>query len=521
MEKSETKYWRFLLCLLLASDRVHGLALSKTTSRVGQLGSVTSSISDVGLGTNSADLASGDFHESFRTHNTVQKELRPRWGVTDSNVEHNKGLLQDYDEEEEDDDDLLEFEVDFFQELQRSTGSEILDDQLQSQIDEATDSQNPNRFLDAHVADASYIEKVAMSSITEQLPQPAVNALRKKSRTKMPRTDALHRSTVQRVSRDEEIQLGKMIQRGVRLHKIKAEYEETNGQKLSRNDWAKLAGLDSVTELRREVATYRRAKQLLVSANLGLVHAVVKKRYYHTRRLSGVGYEELVQEGTLGLLRAAELFDSSQGLRFSTYATVWIRAVLNNSHVTEAIKLPTKEKTTWNKIVKAQDELTTGQGSECKVPSIKQIADHMGVNVEKVAAVQRRMQRAKSVYSLDYEFSRQSRGGEFDGGKKGIESDKNLQQFDNNLLYHADLAERAQMQADVIATLAKNLTPRQARFMRLRFGLTDGQTRSLKECAEAMGLPESKMKFLSRECLKKFREAAEAESLEEYLLTVA
>jgi len=81
----------------------------------------------------------------------------------------------DQDDENDDDDDLS-FEVDSFQALQRSTGYEILDDQLQSQIDEATPI--PNTFLDTHVTDASFLEKVAMSSVPEQLPQPAVNAFR-------------------------------------------------------------------------------------------------------------------------------------------------------------------------------------------------------------------------------------------------------------------------------------------------------------------------------------------------------
>merc|ERR1712087_728610 len=122
---------------------------------------------------------------------------------------------------------------------------------------------------------------------------------------------------------------------------------------ISRSEWAKLADLESATQLRREVATYRRAKQLLVSANMGLVHTVVKKNYYDVRRTSGTTYEELVQEGSLGLLRAAELFDPSRGIRFSTYATIWIKGQLSNSNVSEPVKLPQREKTKWNKIVKA------------------------------------------------------------------------------------------------------------------------------------------------------------------------
>jgi RNA polymerase primary sigma factor len=504
MERTEPQCWRFLLCLLLASDTVQGMALSSklTESRAAKL-APTTSLSNSCLIANSADR--------WKTLYPVQKELRTPWGVTANDDEH-ESIFEDYDDE------LLEFEVDFFQELQRSTGSEILDDQLQSQIDLATTNRNPNRFLDAHISDATYLEKVAMSSITEQLPQPAVNALRKRinrnSKNLSTKKQGLQFSSVQRVSPDEEIQLAKMIQRGVRLHKIKADYEEANGQRLSRSDWAKLAGLDSPTELRREVATYRRAKQLLVSANVGLVHAVVKKQASKAKQRSGLGYEELVQEGSLGLLRAAELFDSSRGLRFSTYATIWIKGALSNSHVMETIKLPAREKTMWNKIVKTHEQLAKEQGLVDQEPTIEQIATRMGVNVEDVVVVQRRVRQTKCVLSLDYEYKVQSRSGDDYGGKEALENDKNFQS-------DADLAERTQMQADVVATLAKNLTPREARLMRLRYGLTDGQTRSLRECAEAMGLSETRVQQLSKECLKKLREAAEAESLEEYLLTIA
>ena len=85
----------------------------------------------------------------------------------------------------------------------------------------------------------------------------------------------------------------------------------------------------------------------------------------------------------------------------------------------------------------------------------------------------------------------------------------------------ADLAERTQMKADVVAALARNLDSREARLMRLRYGFGDGQTRSLAQCAQAMGLSESRVQSLAKGCLKKLREAAESESLEEYLFTVA
>jgi RNA polymerase sigma factor (sigma-70 family) len=501
--------WRFLVLILWASDAVQGMAVpsKSSTPRIPACGAST-----LVAGDKMAQFSEGPItshRRRSRALHTPPRGYRSDWDDSASGAPEKNGI-GDYN------DDRMEFEFDSFQELQRSTGSEILDDELQSQIDGA--AQYPNRFLDAHISDATNLEKVAMSSIPEQLPLPAVNALRRKSLAKSRNVskekNGLQRPSVQRVGSDEEFQLARMIQRGVRLHKIKAEYEETHCRKLSRNDWARLTGLNSATELRREVASYRRAKQLLVSANIGLVHAVVKKQCGQACHWSGLGHDELVQEGCLGLLRAAELFDPSRGLRFSTYATIWIKGALNNSHVTETIKLPARERIKWNKIVRARDELTREKGIVNNEPTIEQIAESSGLDVDDVVVVQRRMSQAKQVLSLEYEYTCLSRSGDNLSGRVAFENEKNFQS-------DADLVERTQMKADLIATLAKSLTPREARLMRLRYGLTDGYTRSLRECAHAMGLSETRVQQLSKECLKKLRVAAEADSLDEYLLTIA
>lgn len=395
----------------------------------------------------------------------------------------------------------FEFEVNSFQELQRSTGTEILDSQLQTQIDQATDY--PNLFLDAHVSDASYMEKVAMANIPEQLPRPAIDALRK--------AKGLNYSGI-RVTREEEVELGKMIQRGVKLHGLRAEFEESNGRKPTRSEWAQVAGLESVRHLRREVADYRRAKQLLVSANIGLVHAVVKSRYSSFKR-SGLTFDEIVQEGSLGLLRAAELFDPNRGLRFSTYATIWIKGQLSNSNVHESIKLPQREKTKWNKIVKAKKELLDQNGDSGE-PTVEELANHLGMTVAEVVGASRKMSQVSQVLSLDYEYSTQSRSGMESASMNKLESDKNF-------IADADLAERTQLHADIVAAMARNLDAREARLMRLRYGLADGSQRSLSQCAEAMGISKTYAQKIASSCLKKLREASEVESLEEYLLTIA
>jgi len=418
-----------------------------------------------------------------------------------------------------------------FQELQRSTGSEIVDDSLQLQIDHAL--EQPNTFLDAHVQDASQMEKIAMSSIPQQLPKPVLAALGETggvnnndgsvgtsvmsegAATPTISENVLPDKRYQRLTSEQEIQLGKMIQLGAKIHSIRTKYNDQNPtQEITRQEWAQLAGM-SVKELRRTVANYRNAKQYLVQANVGLVHAVVKQQY-SSRSHKHSSYEEIVQEGSLGLIRAAELFDPTKGLRFSTYATIWIKGQLSNTTPkanSGLIKIPLREQTKWNKIQRAQQSL---QEDPDTPPTIEAIACHSGLRVSDVASTLRKMGQMRRPLSLDYEYESKSRGGERSAG-----TSESTLQVPSHFIDDIDLQERTQMQADLVAALASNLDAREARLMRLRYGLGDGQMRSLSECADAMGLSQTRVQQLAKQCLSKLRQAEEAESLQEYLLTIA
>ena len=432
-----------------------------------------------------------------------------------------------WDDDEEALFDLNDSVTSEFMELQRSTGSDIMDARLQKQLDNVS---HPNQFLDRHVEDATPIEKIAMSSVTEQLPKGAVNALlaakptsnqksskkkrsiKGRARTTGTGTEPSLQYANVRVSPEEEIELARMIQRGAALEATKEQAEAETGLPISRQEWADLVGL-SAKDLRREIAQYRQAKHLLVNANIGLVGTVVNQIWSKNKnRYMGITKEELIQEGSLGLLRAAELFDPSRGLRFSTYAVVWIKGVLSNSHVQELVRVPDRERRRWRKIQQAQSDLE--KEVDAKSITIEMLAKTTGLSPEDILFTQRKMQQANSVLSLDYEQSSQSRSGTETTTMSTIQNDRAMQADD-------DMVERTQLQADVVAALARNLDAREARLMRLRYGLSDGVTRSLMECAEAMGLSYTRVNQLSKQCLEKLRQAAEAESLQEYLLTIA
>mmetsp|Transcript_12352 Transcript_12352/g.26194 ORF Transcript_12352/g.26194 Transcript_12352/m.26194 type:complete len:623 (+) Transcript_12352:111-1979(+) len=335
------------------------------------------------------------------------------------------------------------------------------------------------------------------------------------------------------LSREHEYRLAHAIQLGTRIHNLKSTHESTTGRSLTKKQWAHLADLSSPNELRRIISSYRSAKQELVSSNMGLVHAVVKT-YRRKAQAKGISLEELVQEGSLGLIRAAELFDPAKGLRFSTYATIWIKGVLSNYSFDEMIALPSREKTKWNKIQKAIQDLEalgTSSSSEDdssatkKAASPSELAEYLGMKTDEVETTIRRMSRARNVLSLDYQYTTSSRSGYAEGNNnldllntyRGTSSSSSSNSADSD----ADLAERAHLQTDVLSTLLSHLTSREVQLLRLRYGLEDGQERTIKECAEIMGMNRETARKLQHACLEKLRDARDVGSLQEYLLTVA
>eukprot|EP00985_Skeletonema_marinoi_P022731 scaffold14670_cov89-Skeletonema_marinoi.AAC.1 len=355
--------------------------------------------------------------------------------------------------------------------------------------------------------------------------QPVTNAYNlAKARTSSKSANKDHLLT-----RDQEYELARTIQRGAQIHKLKAEYESSHQEQLTKRDWAQLAGL-TTAELRRAVSDYRTAKQKLVSSNMGLVHAVVNNQYRRKafkQHRGEITMDELVQEGSLGLIRAAELFDPEKGLRFSTYATIWIKGVLSNSSMDDDIvTLPSRERVIWNKIRRAWDDMTAageeapfdqkGRGKKASSrPSTEELANQLGMKKKRVEESIQRMQCVGNVLSLDYQYTSSTRSGYADGRRhEGLMSTKFFSE-------DADLAERAQLKADLVAALVRNLDERELQLIRLRYGLHDGQEYTIKECAAKMEINRETARLLQHACLKKLREASNMESLQEYLLTVA
>mmetsp|Transcript_6259 Transcript_6259/g.9164 ORF Transcript_6259/g.9164 Transcript_6259/m.9164 type:complete len:464 (-) Transcript_6259:117-1508(-) len=304
------------------------------------------------------------------------------------------------------------------------------------------------------------------------------------------------------LSSEEEVELSQIIREGARLRDIQRLFESQQGKEISRAEWARLANM-SEKALRRAVTKYREAKSKLVMANLGLVHAVVNQMC----RQNKLSKDELVQEGSLGLLRAAELFDPSKGARFSTYATWWIKGVLSNSKALQFVSIPTREKVKYNFINRAiQDFESEHHGRR---PTSQELAALCNLQRQQVELVLHKMATI-SVLSLDQIYSSSSSESTTElYGDPALETD-------------GDFAETLQMKADVVTALSRHLDGREALLMRLRYGLTeDGKTRSLVECADEMGISRSRAQQLASQSLLKLREAKDVTCLQEYLCTIA
>lgn len=267
------------------------------------------------------------------------------------------------------------------------------------------------------------------------------------------------------------------------------------------------AGLTK-SELRRTISNYRASKSALVQANIGLVYAVIRSSP-SSRSSSSRSHADLVQEGSLGLLRAAELFDPTKGLRFSTYATIWIKGVLSNkASESSLITVPAREKTKWNKLRRASNTFLEEKGRE---PTNSELSSLTGFSISEITTVTDNVLRARHTVSLDYRYTSHS--------GKGDQKSFNVMQNDKSMQQNSQ-AENLQLQADIVSIMTNNLDSRERRLLRLRYGLVDGKSRSLSECSEQMGLSKERVRKINIKCLEKLRMAKESCYLEEYLLTI-
>jgi RNA polymerase primary sigma factor len=292
---------------------------------------------------------------------------------------------------------------------------------------------------------------------------------------------------------DEEIELARKIADLLALERVYDDLVEKLDREPLDAEWGEAVGM-TLHPFRHRLHVGRRAKDKMVQSNLRLVVSIAKK--YMNR---GLSFQDLIQEGSLGLIRAAEKFDHEKGYKFSTYATWWIRQAITRAIADQSrtIRLPVHLYETISRIKKTTKLLSQEMGRK---PTEEEIATRMEMTIEKLRFIAK---SAQLPISLETPIGKEedSRLGDF------IESDGETpeDQVSKNLL------------REDLESVLDTLSPRERDVLKLRYGLDDGRMKTLEEIGQIFNVTRERIRQIEAKALRKLRHPNRNSVLKEYI----
>ncbi|MGL5873324.1 MAG: RNA polymerase sigma factor RpoD [Xenococcaceae cyanobacterium] len=347
--------------------------------------------------------------------------------------------------------------------------------------------------------EAEGVEEDLEESQTTRKRRKLTTSRRSDRAKKKPYTEDSIRIYLQEIGRirllraEEEIELARKIADLLELERIRERMSERSNRIPNDREWALEVGME-LPAFKRRLYFGRRAKDKMVQSNLRLVVSIAKK--YMNR---GLSFQDLIQEGSLGLIRAAEKFDHEKGYKFSTYATWWIRQAITRAIADQSrtIRLPVHLYETISRIKKTTKILSQEMGRK---PTEEEIATRMEMTIEKLRFIAK---SAQLPISLETPIGKEedSRLGDF------IEADGETPE---------DQVSKSLLRED-LENVLDTLSPRERDVLRLRYGLDDGRMKTLEEIGQIFNVTRERIRQIEAKALRKLRHPNRNSILKEYI----
>lgn len=309
----------------------------------------------------------------------------------------------------------------------------------------------------------------------------------------------------QRLLRPEEVnQLSRAVQKLLQWNEVEAALAEELERPPTRPELAQHLGLmGGVQQYTSELEAMQRAKALLVSANLRLVVSIAKK-YMN----QGLTLQDLIQEGSIGLMKAAEKYDASLGFRLSTYATWWIRQSMTRAIADQSrtIRMPVHMHDMMNSLRKHRREFHAAKG---RAPTDEELALRMGLTLSKLRQIDSNAEMSTISFETSINGNKANTGG---AGSSTLQS-----RLADSKPQPQPMLERALMREDLAELLRTKLTEREAHVLRMRYGFDDGRTRTLEEIGRGLSVTRERVRQIETKALQKLRTPGCTQKLSDYL----